>query len=66
MRRIGRELGVEAMSLYNHVADKEDLLDGVREASWRVRVPRWRPTTRTSTAGGAPDAWRDMLRRIPT
>ena len=29
MRRIGRELEVEAMSLYNHVEDKEDILDGV-------------------------------------
>ena len=29
MRRLGRELGIEAMSLYNHVRDKEDLLDGV-------------------------------------
>jgi AcrR family transcriptional regulator len=33
MRRIGRELGVEAMSLYNHVRDKEDLLDGVAQAA---------------------------------
>ena len=31
MRRVARELGVEAMSLYNHVHDKEDLLDGVVE-----------------------------------
>jgi len=29
MRRLGQELGVEAMSLYNHVADKEDILDGI-------------------------------------
>src|ERR1035437_6794498 len=29
MRRLGQELGVEAMSLYNHVADKGDLLDGI-------------------------------------
>jgi len=29
MRRVGQELGVEAMSLYNHVANKEDLLDGM-------------------------------------
>lgn len=29
MRRIGAELGVKAMSLYNHVASKQDLLDGV-------------------------------------
>ena len=29
MRRLGTELGVEAMSLYNHVANKEDVLDGM-------------------------------------
>jgi AcrR family transcriptional regulator len=29
MRRVGTELGVEAMSLYNHIANKEDLLDGM-------------------------------------
>lgn len=32
MRTIGRELGVEAMSLYHHVAGKEALLDGL--ADW--------------------------------
>jgi len=31
MRRLGAELGVEAMSLYKHVASKDALLDGVRE-----------------------------------
>ena len=30
MRRLGAELGVEAMSLYKHVAGKEAVLDGVR------------------------------------
>jgi AcrR family transcriptional regulator len=29
MRRLANTLGVEAMSLYNHVASKEDLLDGM-------------------------------------
>lgn len=29
MRVLGRQLGVEAMSLYNHVANKDDLLDGM-------------------------------------
>lgn len=29
MRRLGAELSVQAMSLYNHVANKRDLLDGV-------------------------------------
>lgn len=31
MRHIGRELSVEAMSLYNHVKDKEDILGGICE-----------------------------------
>jgi AcrR family transcriptional regulator len=29
MRRLGQELGVEAMSLYNHVANKDDLYVGM-------------------------------------
>ncbi len=29
MRNLGQELGVEAMSLYNHVRSKDDLLDGM-------------------------------------
>ena len=28
MRKLGQVLGFEAMSLYNHVANKDDLLDG--------------------------------------
>lgn len=32
MRRLGEELGVEAMSLYNHVANKAALLDGIFES----------------------------------
>ncbi len=31
MRRLAQELGVEAMSLYHHVANKEDILDGMVE-----------------------------------
>src|SRR5919106_1808418 len=31
MRKLGQELGVEAMSLYNHVASKDDLLDGITD-----------------------------------
>jgi AcrR family transcriptional regulator len=29
MRKLGQELQVEAMSLYNHVANKDDILDGI-------------------------------------
>jgi len=31
MRKLGQELGVDAMALYRHVRDKDDLLDGVVE-----------------------------------
>lgn len=40
MRSIGRELGVEAMSLYHHVANKDALLDAL--ADWvfaRIHTP---------------------------
>ena len=29
MRRLGQRLGFEAMSLYNYVANKEDVIDGI-------------------------------------
>lgn len=29
MRRLAQELGIEAMSLYHHIANKEDILDGM-------------------------------------
>jgi AcrR family transcriptional regulator len=29
MRRLAKELGVEAMSLYNHVANKDEIVDGI-------------------------------------
>ena len=31
MRKLGQELGVEAMSLYNHVANKDDIEDAIVE-----------------------------------
>ena len=33
MRRLGKALGVEAMSLYNHVRNKDDVLDGIVDAA---------------------------------
>lgn len=47
MRRLGQRLGVEAMSLYNHVSNKSDLLDGMADlvsAEFAVPVPggNWR------------------------
>ena len=57
MRRLGADLGVEAMSLYKHVAGKEAILDGVREALLREFA--------ATLAAGAPTVgWRDHLSRF--
>lgn len=34
MHKLGVDLGVKAMSLYNHVEDKDDVLDGLVELLW--------------------------------
>jgi AcrR family transcriptional regulator len=40
MRELGRRLGVEAASLYNHVAGKEDLLNGMADlAAAEIDLP---------------------------
>jgi AcrR family transcriptional regulator len=36
MRKLGAELGVEAMSLYNHVEKKDDILDGMIDYVFRA------------------------------
>jgi AcrR family transcriptional regulator len=51
MRRLGEELGVEAMSLYNHVANKDDILDGIVDLVFsEIAVPSgrgdWKPAMR--------------------
>jgi AcrR family transcriptional regulator len=53
MRRLGQELGVEAMSLYNHVANKEDLVAALLDAvvgeyALPSRRARWKPALRAS------------------
>jgi AcrR family transcriptional regulator len=53
MRRLGRELGVEAMSLYGYVDSKEDLIEGVVEQVFR-EMPLIAP---------GPGEWQVRLRR---
>jgi AcrR family transcriptional regulator len=65
MRRLGHHLGVEAMSLYNHVANKDDLLDGMvdlvfAEIGDPPREADWRPAMRRRAF-----AVRDVLARHP-
>lgn len=65
MRRLGRALGVEAMSLYRHVANKEAVLDGVHEAVLAdVRWPQTTGVWQRDVVSGAL-ALRDALRRHP-
>ncbi|MFF2084874.1 TetR/AcrR family transcriptional regulator [Nocardia sp. NPDC058176] len=41
MRKLAKAVGVEAMSLYNHVANKDDLLDGIVDlVVAEIYVPR--------------------------
>jgi AcrR family transcriptional regulator len=51
MRKLGQMLGVEAMSLYNHVASKGDLLDGMIDVVFsEIGLPPgdggWKPAMR--------------------
>jgi AcrR family transcriptional regulator len=51
MRKLGEELGVEAMSLYNHVANKDDILDGIVDLVFgEIALPSdrgdWKPAMR--------------------
>ena len=48
MRKLGRELGVEAMALYHHFANKDDLVDSMVDLVFgEIELPAsggdWRP-----------------------
>jgi AcrR family transcriptional regulator len=65
MRRVGRELGVEAMSLYNHVRDKDDLLDGIREHVLSLFMDPGTEGPWEERARKAARTWRQVLRSHP-
>jgi AcrR family transcriptional regulator len=63
MRKLGQVLGVEAMSVYNHVASKGDLLDGMVDVVFaEIGVPPgeagWKPAMRQRAISA-----REALRR---
>lgn len=63
MRKLGERVGVEAMSLYNHVANKVDLLDGMvdlvfAEIDLPVADGEWKPAMRRRAQSA-----REVLRR---
>lgn len=65
MHKLGAEVGVKAMSLYKHVADKDDLLDGIVGLLWdelpaEPPAGDWREAIRQLAA-----ALRDLVHRHP-
>lgn len=65
MRSVGKQLGVEAMSLYHHIAGKEQLLDEL--ADWvfaRIRLPAPQAGWRDGMSDRAHSA-RDVLSAHP-
>lgn len=64
MRRLAERLGVEAMSLYHHVANKDAILDAMVDSVFaEITVPDgddWRAALRRRTASA-----RDVLKRHP-
>jgi AcrR family transcriptional regulator len=65
MRRLAQELGVEAMSLYHHVANKDAILDGIVDVVFsEIELPPgevgWRAAMRRRAISA-----REVLRRHP-
>jgi len=65
MRRLAKELGVEAMSLYNHVANKDEILDGIVDlVTSEIDLPAdgvdWKTAIRRNAISS-----RDVLLRHP-
>ncbi len=53
MRKLGEALGVEAMSLYNHVENKDQLLDGMVDLVFgEIELPGVEPTGRRRCESG--------------
>src|SRR5712664_3791254 len=63
MRKLGEKLGVEAMSLYNHVANKDDILDGIVDLVFsEIALPSGGAHWKTAMRGRAISAHQTLLR----
>ena len=67
MRRLAHDLGVEPVTIYRQLPNKEAILAGVAEKLWREMAP---PEERRGSAGsprhGSPAAGRTGARRCAT
>ncbi|HEX7263117.1 MAG TPA: TetR/AcrR family transcriptional regulator C-terminal domain-containing protein [Candidatus Dormibacteraeota bacterium] len=63
MRKLGQELQVEAMSLYNHVANKDEILDGIVDLVFsEIALPSGTGDWKTSMRRRAISAHEALLR----
>ena len=63
MRRLGQELDVQAMSLYNHVANKDDLRHGIVEiVMGEIEVPSDAGDWKAALRGSAISAYEAFIR----
>jgi AcrR family transcriptional regulator len=63
MRRLGQALGVEAMSLYNHVTDKGDIVDGIVDLVFsEIDLPSGRAGWKTAMRRRATSAHETLVR----
>ena len=66
MRRLADRLHVEPMSLYYHVANKDEILDGMVDAVFgEIELPSMHDEWKTAMRDRAASA-RDALRRHPS
>ncbi|MGH3712814.1 MAG: TetR/AcrR family transcriptional regulator [Micromonosporaceae bacterium] len=66
MHKLGAELGVKGMSLYNHVPGKDGLLDGIVEAMWaEVPLPQETGTDWRRDVRALAQTLRDLVHRHP-
>jgi AcrR family transcriptional regulator len=66
MRKLGAQLGVEAMSLYHYVRNKDDLLDAVLDRLYReIDLPAVEDEDWERTIRAGVHSFRDVLLRHP-
>jgi TetR/AcrR family transcriptional regulator, tetracycline repressor protein len=66
MHKLGAELGVKGMSLYNHVDGKDGLLDGLVEAMWaEIEPPKDEPESWQADVRDFAQSLRDLVHRHP-
>jgi AcrR family transcriptional regulator len=63
MRKLAKELGVKAMSLYNHVANKDDILDSIVDmVVGEIEIPNLHENWKTAMRRRANSAHEVLLR----